>query len=342
MIALDSIKLKIPISDVEIQNIADFKWAGEETIDGDLIKEKYKLLPHISKSIIGLKDIEFTQGDLLLEISAKILLDNYLYGINKNTLEECFSKIKSIIIIKNYSKIEMLRGDFNANLEIGCVRNTIDALRLARSNVGFKVDEYRSSKNNGLAFIGTQKSYKNRQIYYNKQVEMSQAKNRDFFKSCQNGNKLFNSLTNILRVEQNVTSFAQIRKSVGIEDDTLLTKILNSNSNPLLVKHKEIVKFANQILLFDEYKNQTKIQLAVEYMGFKGILDECQGDINLAVAFLKSFMEKNHKQKDSFYRYKKKLLIYYSGYYYNKINSENSESGYILALKTVQEKLENL
>ena len=230
MIRLDSLKLKIPLENVELQN--DCFLEKTLTRHDGFVKSEQETLDQDMNKVVGLKNIIVNQG-VLVELSAKILGDDYLQGININNIERIAEAVSPFMKILSFEDAELLRCDCTTNIVVDNVRESIAALRLGKSNSGYKVDDYKTALNNGIVFTGRQVSYKNRQIYYNKQVEMKLARNKDFLSSLNHQVEFYDSLKPLLRIEQNISRKAPIRKRFRTKNTDILNVLASTSSSTI-------------------------------------------------------------------------------------------------------------
>ena len=105
-------------------------------------------------------------------------------------------------------------------------------------------------------------------------------------------------LPNILRVEQNHKSLEGMRRAFDInkKGPVIMGDVLDSKAKPLYKEHQNIIKFANEISLFDEYDNY---DIAIQEFGWRGILEHCNNDYDLFMNFIKHcFQKKEYKCGD--------------------------------------------
>lgn len=334
MTSFDSIKILI---DHPVNHKNGFIRNYTEDDTGDVIDDKLSLhnqteRPHGVKNII----INRSSGNTMIEISAKILNEDYLEGINLNQLDRVVDTINNSNLISLSSNAlddaEVLRGDINKNIEMENVRDAIDALKLGKTNSKFLVTDYNTSANNGIVFQGKQTSYKNRQIYYNKHIEMAAGKNQEFIQSIPNQEKFLKSLKHILRVEQNITSKKLMRQQFGIDENKLLS-ILKSSSNPVLDRHQKIMKHAKQSELFKYVDKYDKVQEVINHFGYEGILRKCNNKLDVAEDFIRLFKSKNGR---SIYRKIKELRDFYT---YFMENEDDKHDRYLEILEHIKNKL---
>jgi hypothetical protein len=305
--------------------------------DANTTFTKFMLNPNCNNQI-GLKSIQIHpyNNEVIVECSAKILEEQYLDGINPNTLERLHNSIKPYIhcSLNDVEKSTLFKADITKNLYFDTQEQkefAIQSLKLGKSNVGFKVDDY-TDKRESIIFTGRQTSYKNRQIYYNKEKELysSKSKNREILNILIKHK--VKDIDKILRVEQNVTSFDKLRQATGkhIRDkemrdllflpsyvnNVLLGEALYSEKNPILERHQIIMKYANQVNLYDKY--ETFDDAMFDY-GIKGIYSECNQSWELVLDFLdkktpKKYLNKNGylRHNGTYYRMKNKIQFHIS------------------------------
>lgn len=311
MTTIDSLKIKIIPDNLDYDKL---HYTHKENLeDGVSIFDKMVLDKNIIKNVYGLNKVEIDEREnsIILEMSAKILGKDYMKGISNNTLENVINNINDMaklnLSIYDILSADILRADLTKNIIVEDVRDAIRVLKLGKNNSGFLVTEYEKKNNCGLVYQGKQTSYKNRQIYYDKYTELTKvSRNRDFVNKY--GDKEFiNSITNVLRIEQNVTE-KRTMKNIFKIDSTRLGNILDSNINPVLERHKIITKYSYGVELFDTYNNNDyKLKDVIMEIGFIGILEKCNNNLDVAVDFLKSFIGENRKYHSTVNRFIKKL-----------------------------------
>lgn len=330
MTTLDSIKFKCTNDTFELLNKGAFLTKSIFDSGGNSIADS-RMLSKENKNY-GLKNIEVYGDYSTVEVSAKILRDNYSDSISINTLDRMIDEINSLGVIKinntTLDSAELLRCDVTKNIKVNNVKESVRSLLLGKSNTGFKTDDYQRENNLGITFTGRQKTYKNRQIYYDKTTELNQAKNKGFLRAV-NG-KVLNDFKDILRVEQNLTSLDRIRKSFKVPSTNLI-EVLKSKENPNLERHNVIVKYANQVNLFDEFAEKD-IKDAFRIMGTKHLIKECNNSLELAIDFLKSFMNHNRSNRNIIYRYIKQLKEDYASFMSSKMEHNNTYHAELLKI----------
>ena len=144
---LDSIKIKMRLENLDF----NYNQYDESIINraGGGVITKYVLCREVINHVMGLSCIEIlpTTNEVIVISSAKILREQYLEGINKNTLERFYSEIRKYISC-SFSDIEhslLCRADISENLYFEtrvAKEHAIKSLRLGKSNTAFKVDDF--------------------------------------------------------------------------------------------------------------------------------------------------------------------------------------------------------
>lgn len=275
----------------------------EKTISkgGEEIQRTYS----INNPIPGLKSIEIKPGadKVIIETSAKILKDDYLKGINLDTIDQVFDTINNtgLVNIKSEAigQAQVYLCDTTQNISWNnrtSFSNLILSIQSCSVNPKYSNDLFNEKGNKGLVFRGNQKSIKVRMILYDKYTELTAKKeNRTFLESCKNPNKLIEQAQGIIRIEQNNTSFSAIRKRLGIDNNNLVS-VLKSTQNPnyKLLNSITSIHSLDQLELFEKYKDsQLPIGEIVRMEGMRTIVVKCGYDKNLIRTWLQSVSPKH-------------------------------------------------
>ena len=299
MISIDSNKILLPFDCLDAFNPDAFDNSTRKR-KGQILQDKYT----VKSPIPGLKSIEVNPGanKVIIETSAKILKDNYLQGLNLNTLEQYTDTINStgLVHIKraNIDQAKILAVDTTQNIawnERTSFSDLIHSIQLCSVNPKYSNDLFNTRNNQGLVFTGNQTSIKCRMTIYNKYIELiAKKENKLFLESCNNPNKLLDQAKGIIRVEQNNTSFASIRSRLKVADNNIVS-VLNSNENPNFKLFESITSLHSleQLELFERYRNKDMtIGEIVRMEGMRNIIEKCNYDKILLKEFLKSLSDK--------------------------------------------------
>lgn len=337
MITLDTLKVEIPLE--KIKNLRNDYFVTKPCsvdYDGEQLGNDVRILDNRKNNICGLKTIIIKSEKVMVECSAKILVDDYFDGININNIERIVQLLKPIMQIK-VDDCKIQKCDCTANIQVDDVRSSIKALKLGRSNTSYEVNDYNTVKNNGIVFKTRNLTTRDRLIYYNKQVEMSRACNKKFISSLSNPDKFAANIKNILRIEQNTGKFRDIKKRFGTTT-TDLESVLKSKENPLLNKHRQIMKFADQLTIFTNYETALSAKKFITDKGYEKIIEECNGSLKLAIDLLMSRSGEKGFAYSSLCKYIQRLKEVYSIY---QIKNDNIDADiYMKELRTIERALE--
>lgn len=299
MISIDSNKILIPFDCIDSFD-SDAFFNKPIYKAGNLLQNKYTA----NGIIPGLKSIEVnpTANKVVIETSAKILKDNYLQGINVNTIEQYVDSINStkVIHIKRakIDQAQLLAVDTTQNIawnDRTSFSDLIHSIQLSSVNPKYTSSLFNEKNNKGLVFTGNQKTVKTRMIMYDKFTELTAKKdNQEFLKSCSNPYQLIENSKGIIRVEQNTTSFKSIRDRLSVSNNDLMT-VLASTANPNFKLLDTITSLHSleQLELFERYRDkEMTIGEIVRMEGMRNIIEKCAYDKNLLKEFLKSLSDK--------------------------------------------------
>jgi hypothetical protein len=236
-----------------------------------------------------------------IEMSAKILGDNYIDGINLDTIDKAVNKIidasgidMDTISFLNNTDVRKFDNTFNLKLD-GEVGEYVKALEYgAIGGAKLAVREYGDES----VVFEKHTIKKNRLLFYNKSVELQLAKNKDIRNQLGvNGILQFDG---VLRAELNVANKSKLRdhyrpKSKG---GVSLNDILISKEN---VIEKQFANFVNiresKSLLFtiDEMENQLTFRDLAEREFIKTLIHKAKGDGKKVRKIIK---EKGNYKKD--------------------------------------------
>jgi hypothetical protein len=293
MISLDTIKLSMPIDCSLGINMNDDRIQRVEKVTSFSRSSSVQIA---GESALGIGRTFIENAiNIKLSISAKSLLDNYLKGINTNTIEQ---------VIDNYNSYSPLKLDKNKVIEHASIllcdstqmiyptyklSTCRDSMIMLRTNSRCTITSYNKRKNSGIEINSSVKKEKRRLIMYSKHLELTKSMNskKSFLNNCKDANKIIKQSLGSWRVEQNHTSFKSIRNRFNVQD-TRLISVLNSNSNPNYNYLVKIRKNSKDIDLFlDDYKDKSIAQIE-RLKGVENICNYFDRDINLIASFIKS------------------------------------------------------
>ena len=294
MVAIDSYKMSFDVGIVQDVNFN--KLDRQINLSGVTVEDE---LLHVDKAKqdkyfcvnpgYGIKRIEVneTTNKVILQGSAKVLRDQYHEGINLNTWERVIQgyndtgliKLDPVDVLKN---AELFSVDVSANMVMDKEPwQYITAMKMMKVNERYEVKEYQnpgSKSVNGITFRGSQRSFKERQIFYDKEKDVSREPEL---------RKYIGKYKNVLRVEMNLQQLRRIRHYYG---KNTLQDVLNSQVNANYDLFTKINSKASMSLLrlFDETEGMPMHQVE-KLKGRETIIrDICQMDWDLVVQWIKS------------------------------------------------------
>ena len=252
---------------------------------------------------LGIKRIEVneTTNKVILEGSAKVLRDQYYEGINLNTWERVIKGYNDTGLIKLdpvevMNNAELFSVDVSANMVMDKEPwQYITAMKMMKLDERYEVTEYKnpgSKSVNGITFRGPQRSFKERQIFYDKEKDVSREPEL---------RKHIGKFKNVLRVEMNLQQLKRIRHYFG---KNTLQDVLNSKVNANYDLFKKINSKASMSLLrlFNECEDMPLYQVE-KLKGRETIIrDICQMDWDLVVEWIKSKVKGNPSRYVKEYR----------------------------------------
>ena len=260
---------------------------------------------------VGLGGISIDNNRQVVNISgsAKLLGENYLEGIHKNTFAQYIDTINQLGIVeldvyKTFENGIYHKIDTTNNIDMGLVydlnsqwSDILGYLCIAKMNDRFDVDDYDKKHNQGITYKGNQQE-KNRLIMYRKYLDLSRSKdkkgisNKQFFATIKNPVKFLESTKDILRVEQNLTSFKAIRKRLNVGSTSIQNILENGiNPNPFMLDKITQPHRQNQLLMvFNEYcPDSHSIQDVIQLEGIKNIIRSANYDESTLKKFVKRY-----------------------------------------------------
>ena len=314
MIKIDSLKFEIQKNCINKLITKQFAKTLNQQPNQETIT-KCLNLPKAYKKL-GLKDITILDDKLVFEVSAKILKENYLNGINKNNIEQVFNEInKTKLIDINTSKALDTaithKVDITNNIYLEKpLKNYIIAiseLQPIKQSFDFKICGKRNYESVVINSNNQTRKFKTRLTAYQKELELRKKEdNKELLYLLEKHNKLANIHRN-LRIEQNLKNKYQARKQLNIKDNNLKSILLSSkNVNYNFLKDKifttkqSIQEISKEHLR--KYKDFSKI---VFYGGMENIINICYSDIELIRIYLNEVIQGTnpHNKKMQVYRY---------------------------------------
>lgn len=297
MVNLDSTKLIVGGEVINNFNKDLFRFSSDKNSNNEKLTDKAILS---NTPIHGLKSIVIDNfnNKLQLELSAKILGNNYPKGLNINTITQAVdtinkSGIVSIDKYKFFDAAEILRCDVTDNVkpEVSgeIIYKTLAALPIAKK---YHVDYFNTKSNQGVVWKGNQKTVRDRQIFYNKMLEVQ----RD--KLLKGNTSILKDFEGVVRVESNHSQLKQLNKFFGSRK---LIEVLNSDVKLNHDIFSRITTKSNDVdlRLFSQFEGM-KFGEIRNYIGDKGIIDMCNNDWEKIQLFVRVYNPNNYKGRHGY------------------------------------------
>lgn len=307
MVNFDSLHLMIN-SDDSLSYFNNNSFTEQIERDGDWILSNKLVLKNDSKCH-GLKNIIYDRlrKEYKIELSAKILRENYYDLINRNTIEQVTEKLNKNLGIKFHTEkfidnAIVLKCDTTDNLRVsGGIQNYIKHLSLYRINDRYQVSEY---KGDSIVFKNNARSFKERIIFYDKMTELQ--RDKDMLHILADSGRLA-EFKNVLRVESNHTAFRKMRELFNVNTFKFKQEYINRND----VKYIQLSDLLNSsekvnYKIFEKITEKNLPSLFIDYdsagytfseiekrEGMKSIILSLDGDMRLIREFIKSHVSGN-------------------------------------------------
>ena len=279
--------------------------------DGQIDRGMFKGIKNKDKvnfDKIGIRGLNRISIDKLsntttIEVSAKILKQNYIEGINKNTINEVIDNINSHNIVKfNTNNLidnaTLLRMDITDNVKIKLLDRTILYKTLSTIPLPkiIQTTLWNTKQNLGVCWKGTQTSLKDRFIAYDKTMQLK-------FKDktlhiTDYANKVMNDFKDVVRFEQNLVSLEAIR---GYYKTNNLKDVLISDVKANYLKFDKMTRDNKELVLFDDEFYGMNFKQIRNRLGDERIIDMHNLDWNRILNFIKIH------NKNNWHRYQKEL-----------------------------------
>lgn len=297
MANLDSIKILAPISTID--NFNNLLYTDKLETDIDSITSQKSVLRY--SNTVGLKSvvIDRLKENVVIEMSAKVLLNDYSRGININTISDAISNINKGNEIRFNSNFldsaEILRADITDNIKpLQYSDNFYSSLSTIPIAKKYHIDLYNRKNNLGIVFKGNQKTVRDRMIIYDKCTDIANDKK---FGKFVNTHKILNDFKGVARVESNHSQFKQIKK---FYDSRNLIDILQSDVKLNYDIFSRITARAESIelTLFNEFEGK-KWKEILKYIGYKGIFEMFDYDFQSIELFVIKYNSDNYRRKQN-------------------------------------------
>jgi len=289
---LDSIKFKTSLESVILSKKFNNQFFSKKEIT--LIGNGLKTISYKAKpEKLGFKQISINDNNVQIQLSAKILREQYPDLINSSTIERVFHEINKTGLItfdipSAIDASEVLHCDVTKNLQLNEEPHSyIHILNCYNTNPRYNVKYFDSKKNNGVLFEGNQTSFTERFYAYDKykEIQRKQGGNPEL-KEILAKNGSLDQFKTTLRMETNILELRNIRKKFNIPDNKL-TSILDSNVNVLSKLLQKITANVTPAESLDNYIGSGKPLADLEKIeGRINIINKLGRDIKRIIEFI--------------------------------------------------------
>jgi len=272
--------------------------------------DQYKV-QNIGYGINELK-VDMVNSEVTMRLSGKVLKSDYAKGINTSTFERVIDEVNKTGFIqldtsKVYNEGQVLSVDVVDHIDITDHYYS----RLAKVPFGKMYDttSYSTSRNEGIVISGKHKTFKCRQIHYDKLKDLTKdTTNRKFMTDY--GVKFMKSFTGKVRIETNLTSFKTIRDYLTNDPCSgapSIKQVFESTTKPKFRMFDKMTSSVqlNMLSLFDQYESMT-LWHELKLRGIRGIIDDLGRDWSTIERYIK------HRSKHNYRRYRKEFKQVYA------------------------------
>lgn len=261
--------------------------------------------------------------EVVIDFSAKILLDDYNKLVSKNNIEECLNRYNEVTPIEldvqqfldkgkvlNCDTTQMIYPDYDINL---CT----DSLMMYDTKDRCKVVRYFKKQNSGLQFDASIQKEKRRLILYDKYSAITKGLKTTniFLTKCSNPQAVIDACKGSLRVEQNHSTLKSIRNRFKVTENSLLNVLhsvetVNYNFFESVERTKKVKKnLGYQFDLFEFAEGGKKLGEVVKEVGYRGIVAMCDYDIEKIKAVFRSYADEKSSRYSHLSKCRKYLKI---------------------------------
>lgn len=292
MITFDKLKIITNITNITDIDLTQFTQTFK---DNKLANYKYRQNQPFHLEIMKNQK----HGELAIEFSGKILLDEYPELINRTNIRKCLEHINNMGIcqldieaIINDSHI--VKCDVTKDIEYKEIKNIISDISInLKNHKKWITKEYRGGIT--LENVVNTSRYKKRLSVYDKNKELKKMKNNNFLAALKNQSTLLEYFKDKIRFELNINTMEQIRKLLNISNTNMQT-VLNTEVNPILIVLDEAVS--------NEKEPEMKAQSLKEYEDML-LIKECGNNLDKVEAVVRALVSRNTSVTRTMKRYTK-------------------------------------
>jgi len=305
MITFDKIKIVTKMDYIEIGNENVFEKRENKHKNSTIFVynqgKPYSLFVHLTPAL----------NKAVIEFSGKILLDNYPKLISFETINQCLQNINRLGFCKLQiediiNDSELVKCDITKDIELNLKSNIKKVIISQLSNQQKFITRKYSTTGYTVNKDVKTKKYQLRLSLYDKHEELLISGNSDFLNLLVDPKTIINYFEKKYRIETNLITKVQIRKYLGLADNTLVNA-LKSNANPLL-------EIFNQI--FDsnlkDITGESKTRNLYDYESLNQLKDclivkACDNDLNKVHNVLNHYLAVNTNKRKYNARFRKLL-----------------------------------
>lgn len=311
----------------------------KQTIKGGEIVGEYHELSKKAPRPLGLVSMRVFEDHADVAFSAKILGQDYIRGINSDTIEGVPERIGRTGIVDFDPNLfvegaKLYRIDATTNIRPSNLRDAIYASSLGSMNKRWNHVDYGRSRDDGFVYTSRLTRNKIRVQGYDKYREMTSRK--QIKHADELGAEMFRDM---LRVETQLKTYKDIRDRLGIET-LLLTDALSTQRNPNLEMFDEIVfsmtpdqRLVKVNRMFNDVK-ELGMRLFKEITTMHLVFEACGGDWSQIERFVRSAYAETSEPKREIKKWKTQL----AGWNLSK-QLEGNERSVRVALEEVRDLL---
>lgn len=290
-LALDSLKLQLqPGVAVDLRRGGFVHTPGYDVATGELVRQKWTA----EKQGHGLNGFAVPAAGvgLVLDVSAKALLGDYLDGLTRDRLPQLAEAIRSTGICPTLTADDLLAADVKAcdptsAVHVGAARvpEYLRAFRMLEASGGFDVTPYEGE---GVALDRTRRNGRDRLIIYDKAAELTgTAAGRAFLRDVPTVDP-----TGILRAERHARRLAPVRRCAGRERGRVsLADLYETAANPVADLYDEAASPLSPPVVAADFLAYVRagfsLGQAASRVGRDRILTALDGDLARVEAMLK-------------------------------------------------------
>lgn len=269
MICLDSIKLSVRNEALKDYKKLEFDEKTNLNKKTGVIRTA-QVMNNISE--LGLKYIAIGETETQIEVSSKILKQNYLSGINKNTQEQLVHEINATKLIEfdtnNFLENAVVyRADITDNIRPKDLNKSILDLQIYSAGNKYKIDQYHT----GIIVTSKRKTNTERMVFYDKYSEVTK-------KNKQNEElaKVFNIelAKDVFRVESNNRSFQALRDNLQLNRSEKTQQAIYGKVHQLatpylkdVLESQSKVNYNKFLKMFEIIPEETEKQFRIVHSG---------------------------------------------------------------------------